>query len=165
VRFNVPSRIFLGKRVYIGESTLVDAGRLSSHITIKNDVYISRFCALRASFGKIEIDDQVSIGEGSLIDGCGEIEIGKNSLIARSAVLLTGNHIYKDANVPIRFQGTETAKVKIGRDVWLGAHVVVLPGVTIGDGSVIGSGAVVTKDLPAYSISVGVPAKVIGKRE
>jgi len=164
VRFNVPSRIFLGKKVYIGEGTLMDAGKLSSRIVLEDDVYISRYCALRSGFGEIHIDEQVSIGEGSFVDGNGGIEIGKDSLLARGVVLLTGNHIYKNREVPIRFQGTETAKVKIGQDVWLGAHVVVLPGMTIGGGSVIASGAVVTKDIPDYSLAVGVPARVVGKR-
>ncbi len=164
VRFNVPSKIFLGKRVYVGEGTLLDSGKLSSKIVIKDDTCVSRFCSLRAGYGEIEIDQHVNIGEGSLVDGNGGIEIGKNSLLGTGVVLLTGNHIYRDPRIPIRFQGTETGKVKVGEDVWLGAHVVVLPGVTVGNGSVVGSGAVVTKDIPPCSLAVGVPAKIIGKR-
>jgi acetyltransferase-like isoleucine patch superfamily enzyme len=164
VRFNVPKKTFLGRRVYIGECSLIDAGRLDSKILIKDDVYISRFCSLRAGYGEICIDEQVGVGEGSLIDGNGKVEIGKYSLLARGVVILTGSHIFNDQSLPIRFQGANYEAVKIGEDVWLGAHVTVLPGVTIGDGSVVGSGSVVSRDVPNYSIVMGVPARIIGKR-
>ena len=55
--------------------------------------------------------------------------------------------------------------VKIGDDVWIGRRVIILPGVTIGDGCIIGAGAVITKDIPPYSVVVGVPAKVVRRRK
>lgn len=164
VRINGPGKIFLGKRVFVGEGSLLDTTKQSRRLLIEDDVYISRYTALRAGMGEIHVGQQVSIGEGSLIDGNGELTIGRNTLLARGVVLLSGNHVFENPNVPIRFQGTEVKKVTIGEDVWLGAYVVVLPGVIIGDGTVIGAGAVVTEDIPSYSLAVGVPAKVIGKR-
>jgi len=74
------------------------------------------------------------------------------------------NHIYKDPKTPIRLQEIRAIGIIIEDDVWLGVGSTVLDGVTIGKGSVIGAGAVVTKDIPPYSIAVGVPAKVIKKR-
>lgn len=164
VRFNVPRRISLGNRVYIGEGSLLDAGRLTSYIKIGDDVHISRYCSLRANHGEINIGSQVGIGEGSYVGGDGGIEIGDYCLLARNVVLLTGNHVFEDPSIPISYQGTELKSVTINEDVWLGAHVIVLPGVNIGKGCVIGAGSVVTKDIEEYSIAVGVPAKVIGKR-
>ncbi|MBU4174073.1 MAG: maltose O-acetyltransferase [Actinobacteria bacterium] len=65
---------------------------------------------------------------------------------------------------PMREQYGTYGPVTIGSDCWLGAMVVVLKGVTIGDGAVVGAGAVVTTDIPEYAIAVGVPAKVVGER-
>ena len=91
-------------------------------------------------------------------------EIGRYSAIGPHSAIMTYKHLFDDVSIPIKFQDLELKKVKIGEGVWLGAHVVVMPGVTIGDNSVVGAGAVVTKDIPSYSIAAGVPAKVIKKR-
>jgi acetyltransferase-like isoleucine patch superfamily enzyme len=78
---------------------------------------------------------------------------------------MSSNHAVPSAKQLIRDQPDKLLPTKIGRDVWLGAGVKVLGGVTIGDGCVVGAGAVVTKDLPSYSIAVGVPARVTGHRD
>ena len=67
-------------------------------------------------------------------------------------------------NQPIRLQGVSRQGIHIGPNCWVGAKVTVLDGVTIGEGSVVAAGAVVTKDIPPYSIAAGVPAKVIKRR-
>ena len=162
VEFNVPQNIFLGSRVLIGKGGLIHAGNM---IQLKDDVHVSRYCTLRSGPGDIVVNEMVNIGTYSHIDGHGGVEIGKNTLLARNVEILSGSHIFKDPAVPIRFQGTELKKTIIGEDVWLGSQVIVLPGVTIGDGTVVGAGAVVTKNIPDHSIASGVPAKVIRKRE
>ncbi len=164
VRFSVPQRVFLGNRVLVGESSYFDVQFLEGEIRVEDDVRIGRYCFLRAGPGNICMEEDVQIGTFSALTGSGGLRIGKNTLVARNVLLMSGQHIYKDPTVPIRFQGSELAKREIGEDVWLGANVVVLPGVTIGNGAVVGAGAVVTKDIPSYSLAVGVPAKVIGKR-
>ena len=165
VRMRAPQRVFLGDRVFIGEGSYIDASPPGSEIQIKNDASISQGVVIRASGGKVVINEMVNVGTRSIIFGPGGVEIGKNSLIAQNVELMSGLHAFKDPSTPIRFQGGEAEKILIGEDVWLGGHVIVLPGVTIGRGSVIGSGAVVTKDIPTYSIAVGVPAKVVRKRK
>lgn len=86
------------------------------------------------------------------------LEIGENSLIGGFSYLITVNHRTDQIGLPVGNQGYRGGNIKIGRNVWLGAHVVVLPGVEIGDNAVIGAGAVVTKSVPAGEIWVGVPA-------
>ena len=76
----------------------------------------------------------------------------------------TAGHNFERADIPIRNQGHICKNIMIEDVVWLGANVVVLGGVTIGKGCVIGAGSVVTKNIEAYSIAVGVPAKVIKNR-
>lgn len=165
VRFNIPQKVFLGDRVIIGESSWFDIEDPESEIRIGDEVKIARYCTFRAGPGDILIDEQVNFGAFNFIAGYGGIEIGKYSAMGHHVVIMTYNHIFEDPSTPIRFQDVELKKVRIGEGVWLGTHVVVLPDVTIGDNSVVGAGAVVTKDIPSYSIAVGVPAKVIKKRE
>ena len=94
-----------------------------------------------------------------------KIEIGDDCLFADSVHIYDHDHRYDDISKPISTQGYKTSPVKIGNNVWLGAKVTVLKGVTIGDGAIVGANSVVTKDLPANSICGGIPAKVIKMRE
>ncbi|HEY4504912.1 MAG TPA: acyltransferase [Candidatus Paceibacterota bacterium] len=113
---------------------------------------------------RITLGDNVSLNEYVWLNGVGGIEIGNMVRIAPYTCIVSFDHEFKDPNVPIKFQTKRLAKVVIEDDVWLGSHVVVTSGVRIGKGSVIGAGSVVTKDIPPYSIAVGVPARVIKKR-
>lgn len=79
--------------------------------------------------------------------------------------IFSSNHGHERGGVPMINQAVEEKDVIIGNNVWLGAHVVVLPGVTIGDGVIVAAGAVVTKDIPSNVVVGGVPAKVIGERD
>jgi acetyltransferase-like isoleucine patch superfamily enzyme len=106
----------------------------------------------------------VFIGPQVVIYGHGGVEIGDDTLISMHCCILSSNHTVPAAAKKIRDQPDLLLPTKIGRDVWLGAGVKVLGGVTIGDGCVVGAGAVVTRDLPPYSIAMGVPARVTGRR-
>ena len=164
VRFRIPQKIFLGDRVFIGKHCDLDAEYPDSEIRIADDVHISRDTIILAGIGETIINECVSIGARSFIYGSGGVEIGRDSLLADHVRVMAGNHVYKDASKLIRLQGGYAKKTTIGRDVWLGSSAIVLGGVTVGDGAVVGAGAVVSRDIPSYSIAVGVPAKVIGKR-
>ena len=133
-------------------------------LIIQKEGEISRGVVIKCYGGKVNIKQNVFIGEYVIIYGHGGIEIGANSLIAMHTCIVSSNHTIPDKNTLIRSQPDLLLPVKIGSDVWIGAGVKVLGGVTIGNGCVIGAGAIITKDLPNYSIAVGVPAKVIGYR-
>ena len=95
----------------------------------------------------------------------GPVTVGDNVMMGPEVVIYTRNHNIERTDIPMQEQGyAEFKPVVIGNDVWIGRRSIILPGVHIGDGCVIGAGAVVTKDLPAYTIAGGVPAKVIKKR-
>jgi len=89
------------------------------------------------------------------------IQIGDDCMLAKRTIIMTRNHVFDDPNQKIVNQGTKDKDVRIGSDVWTGLDTKILPGVKIGDGCVIGTGAVVTKDIPPKCVAVGVPAKVI----
>lgn len=123
-----------------------------------------------AQFGygdSIEIGSNSSIGPGAKILGIGwggELIIGNDVMMAPDVVIITSGHYHDDVNKPMNLQGSYTTKVEIKDNVWIGMRCIILGGVTIGEGSIIGAGSVVTKDIPAYSIAGGVPAKVIKSR-
>jgi acetyltransferase-like isoleucine patch superfamily enzyme len=105
----------------------------------------------------IHFGNNVFVNSGCRFQDQGGIWIGDNALIVHNAVLATLNHNPD----PQKRGNLFPSRIVIGNDVWLGANVTVLPGVTIGDGAIIAAGAVVTKDVPAGAVAGGVPAKVI----
>jgi acetyltransferase-like isoleucine patch superfamily enzyme len=112
----------------------------------------------------IYIDESTFIGPYVCIAGPGNIKIGKNCLIAAHTGIFANNHIFSDPTQLIGLQGITREGIVIEDDCWLGSGVKVLDGVTIGKGSVIGAGSVVTKNIPPFSVAVGVPARVIKSR-
>ena len=115
--------------------------------------------------GHLKIGARVIFGHHCTV-GCKEqIEIGDDCLLAEMVSIRDHDHNFARTDVPIRAQGATCAPVKIGRDVWLGAKVTVLKGVTIGDGAIIGANAVVTRDIPPGAIAVGIPARVVKMRD
>lgn len=119
-----------------------------------------------APTSNLHIGDGTYIGEFNNIRCTGSIHIGNNCLISQYVSLISVNHNYMDKNVLIKDQG-ENGKngIFIGDDVWIGNHVTILPGVTVGDGVVIGAGTIVNKDVPAYAVIVGNPAKILKYRK
>ena len=109
---------------------------------------------------QIHIGANVSIGPRVLLDGRMGLNIGHSAVIAYDAIIWTLNHDYNDT-----FFVGKGAPVNIGPYVWICSRSVILPGVTIGEGAIVATGAVVTKDVPPYTIVGGVPAKIICRRE
>lgn len=101
-----------------------------------------------------------SIGPKVLLDGRRGITIGQNVVIAYEAIIWSLNHDYNDLN----FCG-KGAPVVIEDYVWICSRSVILPGITIGEGAVVASGAIVTHDVPPFAIVAGIPARIIGYRE
>jgi acetyltransferase-like isoleucine patch superfamily enzyme len=111
------------------------------------------------------IGDDVDLALGVLITTNGGVTIGSRTLIGYRAQIISANHRIPPAHGPIFGSGHDKKPVNIGADAWIGANVIVMPGVTIGEGAVIAGGSVVTKDIPAYTIAAGVPARPIRLRE
>lgn len=112
----------------------------------------------------IEIGNNSGIGVDSMLSG--KVIIGDNVMMGPEVYIYTQNHRFDRLDKPMNEQGYfDSEPVIIGNDVWIGSRVTILPGVKVGDGSIIGASAVVTKDVEPYSIVAGNPAKQIGSRK
>jgi acetyltransferase-like isoleucine patch superfamily enzyme len=110
----------------------------------------------------ITIGDNVYIATGCWIDGIGGLKIDDEVEISPFVVITTSSHCFKDNSV--RFGGSITACVHIGKGSWVASHTTIVSGCSIGSGTIIGSNAVVTKDIPDNVFAAGAPAKVVGSR-
>ena len=106
--------------------------------------------------GKVSVGDGAAINSHVQIYGHGGIRIGEHAQIGPSTIITTTGHNYRAKELE-----RDYSAIDIGKRVWIGANATILPGVSIGDFCVIGAGAVVTRDIPPYSLAVGVPARVI----
>lgn len=112
---------------------------------------------------EIEIGNNSAIGLNARISG--PLAIGDDVMMGPNVSIYTQNHETENIYKPMRLQTAPKEKVMIGNDCWIGANAVILPGVTVGNGVIIGAGAVVTRDVPDYAVVGGVPAKIIKMRE
>jgi acetyltransferase-like isoleucine patch superfamily enzyme len=109
----------------------------------------------------ITIGARSLIGEGCVLRGQGGITIGDDVYLAPLVQVLAVDHVYDDLDTPISQQPIVTRGITIDDDVWIGGGAIILDGVQIGRHSVVAAGAVVTRDVPAYTVVGGVPARVL----
>jgi acetyltransferase-like isoleucine patch superfamily enzyme len=133
--------------IEIGDYSMVNTGAM-----IQGNVLIGRNCSVQ--------NYTVIVGYGEPGDSLGTVKIGNNVRIAAHCFMAAGNHNFDDPEKPISRQGLTYKPIVIEDDVWIAARVNIIAGVTIGHGSVIAAGAVVTKDIPPMSIAAGIPAVV-----
>jgi len=111
---------------------------------------------------KVHIGKHCHINENCFLQG---VTIGDHVLIAPNVSILNSGHEYADKSVPIILQGdTKEENPRIENNVWIGRNVVIMPNVTVEEGSIVGAGAVVTKDVKTFTVVGGVPAKLIKER-
>lgn len=176
--------VLVGKGVIIKYAKYLEAGKdfiiedyaeincLSKQkIIIGERVSIGKFAIIRPSNGYggeigegLKIGNNSNIGPYSYIGCSGYIEIGNNVMMSPRVSIYAENHVFDKVDIIMQSQGVEKQFVKIEDDCWIAANSTILAGVTIGKGSVIAAGSVVTKDVPPYSIVAGIPAKIIKKR-
>ncbi len=143
-----------GRNTVVGEGTVMVN---SANIDIGENCLLQDRVYLRAGInGHIVLSDGVALNSFVQMYGHGGITIGKNSQVGPSSVITTTGHDYLGTDLE-----SEYASISIGERVWIGANCTIIGGVNIGDQVVIGAGAVVTKDIPARSLAVGVPARVV----
>ena len=163
-----PHKIVLGDGVVLDDNAVVDAkGADNSGIVLRDRVYIGRNTIVYCKNGDIEIGENVSFSANCIVFSSNKLTMKKNSVVAAFAYLLSGGEYDLDDPTPLALQkGTCTkGPLEIGDDCWIGAGAKVLDGACLGDHVALGAGAVANKPVPANSIAVGVPARVVKTRK
>jgi acetyltransferase-like isoleucine patch superfamily enzyme len=127
--------------------------------------WIGHDSKIRVHEGEVSIGAKTVMGQECTISAYQHVSIGRECIIADRVMLIDFDHGVTDIERPIRLQGIYKRDVRVGHNVWMGYGACVLRGVTIGDNSVVGTNAVVTKAAPANAVLAGVPARVIRMRD
>lgn len=160
-----PHKISIDDNVVIDDNCCLDAkGTTNRGIDLKRGVFIGRNTILSCKNGDILLDEDANVGFNVEVFSAASVRIGRKVLVAAYTYLVGGDHLYDRVDVPVLEQGRTARGIEVDDNVWLGAHVVVADGVRIGRDAVIGAGAVVTGDVPAFHVAAGVPARVLRDR-
>lgn len=146
VRLVAAERIHIGSNSYIGSGSWIQ-GEVTGHSTTNS--------------GTLRLGNRVSITGSVVISAASSVTIGDDVLVGKGAHISDHTHA-TNGSQSIRDQGiTEPRRVVIEKGAWLGQNVVVMPGVSIGEGAVIGANSIVSKDVPAHTLAVGAPLRLI----
>lgn len=169
VRLRFADHIKLGHGVYIDQGAYLHA--CPHGIEIGEDTIIMHGAVLHVynfrglPHAGIKIGCNSLVGEYSVIRGQGGVEIGDRVYTSPFTQIIAVNHVFDDPSRPFVDQGITAEGIVIEDDVWLGAGAVITDGVRVGQGAVVAAGAVVTRDVPPYTVVGGVPARIIKKIE
>lgn len=167
-RLNRQPGVRIAPSGYLGSGVLIqtasDGHSFGGRIVVADGVTLSDGVILATYGGSIEIEANVYVGPYCVMYGHGGLVIGRNTMIGAHTVIVPAGHGFARTDVPMNLQPLTHEGITIGEDVWIGAGCRILDGVHIGAGTVIGAGSVVTRNIDAKSIAVGVPAKVIRAR-
>jgi acetyltransferase-like isoleucine patch superfamily enzyme len=142
--------------IYVGDQGRLQLGEM-------NIIYPG--ATIRIDQGWMTTGSEVSFGPGCHIyEPRAGLAIGDHCMIGGGVLICGVNHGYAASDVPMRHQAAEAKRIEIGRDVWIGMGAIILPGVTLGDGSIVSAGAVVTSDVGAGTVVSGVPARLVRAR-
>jgi acetyltransferase-like isoleucine patch superfamily enzyme len=152
----------------IGENVVIEHGALiikPERVKIGSNVYIGHYAILRGyDTNDLVIGNDTWIGQLSYINSAGGVTIGSRVGIGPCVKMMSSEHREEGRDVPVLLSDLEFARITVEDDCDIGIGAVILPGITVGRGSIVGAGAVVTKDVEPYSIVAGVPARKIGER-
>lgn len=144
---------------------------LQLQISKRGEIRFGRLCwigdgtKIRSHEGVVEIGDKTVIGQECTISSYRRVRIGQQCVVADRAMFIDFDHGVTEVERPIRQQGIYSRELVIGSNVWIGYGACFLRGVTVGDNAIVGTNAVVTRDVPANAVVAGVPARVIRMRE
>lgn len=150
--------------VFLGKDVILDAVPGRARLVVGRWVHLGDGTRIMAHDGCVRVGDKCVFGSDVTVTGYLDIELGASCLVADDVYVTDFDHRTDDLTLPIKDQGIVKAPVRIGPDCWLGTKAVVLRGVRVGEGSVVGAGSVVTRDVPAWSVAVGAPARPVRSR-
>jgi maltose O-acetyltransferase len=146
---------------YVSPKAIIKA----PHLVIGTGSEIGDYVVIQSPSKKVTIGEYTQINHFTVIYG-GEVHIGNNVMIAPHVMIASGNHDFVQTEKPMRFAGDLTkGPIRIEDNVWIGSNCTITDGVTIGRDAVVGANSVVTRDVGAYDIVAGVPARLVRNRK
>lgn len=152
--------MLFGEDVFIENYSII-SGYSGGVLSIGNNVRIHSFCKLATCGGNLSIGNNVQIGDCCTITAQGGVTIEENVLMADKINIIANQHVFNDIKKPIIAQSCIAKPILIKKGAWIRINATILSGVTVGENSVIGANAVVTKNIPDYTVAVGIPARII----
>jgi acetyltransferase-like isoleucine patch superfamily enzyme len=153
---------------YLGENVIFEKGVLVFHprnISLGNHVYIGHYSILKGYYkNEMQIKDNTWVGQNCFFHSAGGLEIGTSVGIGPGVAILTSYHQENDQKIPVMDNDLIFKKVIIEDGCDIGINTTILPGVRVGEGSIIGAGSVVTRDVEPFTVVAGNPAKFLRKR-
>jgi len=149
---------------FICPGVQLEIGR-NARLRIGRWAWIGHGSKIRVHEGEVDIGAKTVMGQECTISAFQHVSIGRECIVADRVMLIDFDHGVVEVERPIRLQGIYKRDVRVGHNVWIGYGACVLRGVTIGDNAVVGTSAVVTKDVPENAVIAGVPARVIRMRD
>lgn len=161
-----PQRITLGQRVTLSDGVVLDAkGSTGDGIVIGDEVFIGLHTVITTTDGTIELARGCNIGAWCRIGSYGRTRIGEKALLAAWVYVVGAGHESSRTDIPILDQPyTTRGGAEVGDGAWIGAKATVMDGTKVGPHAIIGAHALVTSDVPPWTIAVGIPARVTGLR-
>jgi acetyltransferase-like isoleucine patch superfamily enzyme len=162
-----PAKMSIGSAVAVDEGVQLDArGCAPGQFRLGDGALIGRDCIISAKDGPLTIGPRANVGAGCILYASTNLEIGADTMLAAQCYVGGGRYTSRGRiDRPIAEQPEPRRGVRIEADCWLGAGAKVVDGVTIGRGSIVGAGAVVTRDVAPYSVVGGVPARRLATRD
>jgi acetyltransferase-like isoleucine patch superfamily enzyme len=127
--------------------------------------WIGHGCKIRVHEGEVSIGAKTVVGQDCTISAYQHVSIGRECIVADRVMLIDFDHGVTEVERPIRLQGIYKRDVRVGHNVWIGYGACLLRGVTVGDNSVIGTSAVLTRSFPENAVIAGIPARILRMRE
>jgi acetyltransferase-like isoleucine patch superfamily enzyme len=162
-----PHKIVIGDQVVIDDNCVLDAkGQTNRGIEIGNGVFIGRNTILSCKNGDVVLQDGANLGFNcEIFSGGATVVVGKNVMLAAYSYLIGGGHEASSTEVSPLEQARTATGITVGDGAWLGAGVLVLDGCDLGEQSIVGAGAVVTKPVDSFAVVAGVPARFVRSRK
>jgi acetyltransferase-like isoleucine patch superfamily enzyme len=156
-------RLVLDGVAFIGPKVVLQIGR-RGRVELGRWSWIGHGSKIRCHEGVVSIGAKTVLGQECTISAYQHVSIGRECVIADRVMLIDFDHGAAEVERPIRVQGIYKQDVRVGHNVWIGYGACILRGVTVGDNAIIGTNAVVTRDVPPNAVVAGVPARVLRMR-
>lgn len=160
-----PGKIRMGRGVMIDDNVVLDAKGPDSSIVLGDQILVGRGTILSCNDSSISMGSNISMGPSCFLVSRSHLTIGSNVAIGAGTYMLGGGHAHDDPDIPVIQQARTSKGIVVEDGAWIGIGAKILDGVTIGRNSIVGAGAVVSKDVPPWTVVLGNPARVVEKRK